>query len=63
LFEGSIINHDDPQRVMQRLATYRMLEKEILDFYKIKGIILEIDAQGSIEDIFGRISEGLGIER
>ncbi len=61
LFGGSNILHDDPERVKNRLAVYRENEKGVLDFYKTKNILLEVDGVQSIEKIFSDIISGLHI--
>lgn len=62
LFAGSNILHDDPQRVKARLSVYHKNEKEILDFYRKKNLILEADAQQSVEDVFADIVSGLHLK-
>lgn len=59
LFEGSAVNHDDPQRVKLRLKTYREQKQLVLDFFKEMGILLEINAEGLVEKVAERISKGL----
>lgn len=59
LFEGSTVNHDDPQRVRLRLKTYHQQELFVLDFFKKMNILLEIDAQGSVEEVAEKIEKGL----
>lgn len=57
LFQGSTINHDDPQRVKVRLEEYRKKEKEVLAFFEKLGVTREVDASKSIEDIHTEILE------
>lgn len=59
LFPGSTVNHDDPVRVRQRLASYRLKEKDLLEFFRKKNLLLAVDASGSVEEVSGRIEEGL----
>lgn len=59
IFTGSKILHDSPERVKQRLEVYRTNEKQVLEFYRKDNLLLEIDAQGSIEKVFGEILSGL----
>lgn len=61
IFGGSKILHDDPERVRQRLAVYRENEKQVLEFYKNKGLLLEVNALGRVEEIFNNILRGLNI--
>lgn len=59
LFEGSMVNHDDPQRVRLRLKTYHEQEQSVLDFFKKMDILSEIDAQGSVAEVAERIEKGI----
>lgn len=63
LFSGSTINHDDPERVRERLKIYRKKEKQLLKFFKNLGILIEIDGKRSVEmiqkDIVEKIKKNL----
>lgn len=59
LFVGSKINHDDPQRVKQRLTIYRNQEEEVLKLFRSQNLLLEVGASGSIEKITDDIIRGL----
>lgn len=61
LFEGSNISHDTPERIAQRLATYRQKEKEMMDFFREKNLLLEIDGDQSVDDVFKSIVAELKI--
>ena len=62
LFEGSNINHDDPERVKKRLTVYRKKEKKLLSFFKKKQLILEINALGTTDEVFVRIISALQVD-
>lgn len=62
LFGGSNINHDDPERVKQRLVVYREKENEVLKFYKEKSLLLEINAAQTQDKVFQDIVSGLHIK-
>lgn len=62
LFGGSNILHDDLQRVKNRLAVFREKEKEVLKFYRERGLTLEVNGAQSIEAVFGDIILGLHID-
>jgi adenylate kinase len=51
LFSGSTINHDEPERVKQRLVSYRSAEKPILELFRKYGLLLEIDAGRSVSEV------------
>ncbi len=45
----TIRKDDEPQTVLDRLTTYHELTEPLKDFYKEKGILVEIDGEGSVE--------------
>ena len=61
LFAGSNISHDTRQRIAQRLATYRQQEKEMMNLFRQKNLLLEVNGEGSREEVFARILNGLNI--
>jgi adenylate kinase len=50
-YEGSTESHDSLDRIKSRLALYKEAEKGLLNYYKETGILVEIDASKSIEDV------------
>jgi len=61
LFEGSNLSHDTPERINQRLETYRKLEKELLEFFHRRKILLEINGSDTVEDINKNIIKNLNL--
>lgn len=51
LHPGSSELHDSPERIKQRLEIYKQGEKEVLDYYRQQGVLIEIDANRSIEEV------------
>lgn len=51
LHPGSTELHDSPERIAQRLAIYKEGEKDVLGYYREKGVLSEINADQSIEDV------------
>ena len=51
LHPGSTELHDSPERIKQRLEIYKQGEKDVLDYYRKKGVLEEINADQSIEDV------------
>jgi len=47
--------HDSPELIKERLRRYHLEEKDVLDFYRKKGVLQEIDGQLSIEQIHNEI--------
>ena len=51
---------DTPEAIEERMREYRALSTPVLDYYRNSGVpVQEVDATGSVEDVFGRISEAL----
>lgn len=59
-----ILRHDDEETVVkERLKVYNNETKLLNDFYKGKGILLEIDGLGSIDEVAEKIRVALGSMR
>ena len=54
---GELYKRDDqkPEVVKQRLATYKKETAPLIEYYKKKGLLQDIDASGSPEEIFEQI--------
>lgn len=52
---GSDELHDSPERIKTRLEMYKTGEKDVLEFYRQKGVLVEINADQSIEEVHGEI--------
>lgn len=59
LHEGSSELHDSPERIKQRLDIYKEGEKDVLDYYRMRGVLIEVNADQSIEDVHGEIIKHL----
>lgn len=55
LHPGSTELHDSPERIKQRLAIYKEGEKAVLEYYRQKGVLISVDAKGSVEDVHKQI--------
>lgn len=55
--DGSL--HDSPEKIRQRLRLYKKGEQGVLDLYKEKKVLIEIDGQRSIEEIHKEILKKL----
>lgn len=59
LHNGSNVLHDSPDRISQRLSIYHQGEQEVLEYYRAKGVLIEIDGERPIDvvhqDIVNRI--------
>lgn len=59
LHEGSSELHDSPERIKQRLEIYKEGEKDVLDYYRQRGVLIEVNADQSIEDVHRDIMKHL----
>lgn len=55
LHEGSDELHDSPERIKSRLSIYKESEKDVLEFYRQKGVLVEVNADQSVEDVHNEI--------
>lgn len=55
LHEGSNKLHDSPERIKSRLAIYKDSEKDVLEFYRQKGVLVEVNADQSVEEVHAAI--------
>ena len=61
IFPGSLILHDTPERISQRLKIYRKLEKEVLRFFRGKNILIEINGNNTPAKVFKDILRRLNL--
>lgn len=59
LHSGSSELHDSPERIRQRLEIYKEGEKDVLEYYRQKRVLVEINADQSIEDVHKEIMRSL----
>jgi adenylate kinase len=55
LHPGSSELHDSPERIKSRLQIYKESEKEVLDYYRIQGVLIEVNADAPIDDVHREI--------
>ncbi|MBI4065262.1 nucleoside monophosphate kinase [Candidatus Gottesmanbacteria bacterium] len=51
LHEGSSELHDSPERIKQRLEIYKQGEQDVLEYFRQRGVLIEINADQSIEEV------------
>ncbi len=51
---------DTPEAFRRRVAVYREQTAPLIDYYRRRGILIEIDGVGTLEQIARRIEEALG---
>ncbi len=55
LHPGSIETGDTPERIKMRLTMYKEGEKDVLDYYRSRGVLLEFNAEQPIETVHEEI--------
>lgn len=55
LHDGSEELHDSPERIKSRLAIYKEGEKEVLEYYRALGVLININADQSVEEVHAQI--------
>ncbi|MBI3576429.1 nucleoside monophosphate kinase [Candidatus Gottesmanbacteria bacterium] len=61
LHDGSSELHDSPERIKQRLKIYKEGEAPVLEYYRQKGVLAEIDANQPIEKVHQDILTALKV--
>lgn len=51
---------ETPTAIQRRIALFHKFTKPVLDFYREKGILIEVDGEKSIEEIHHNILKSLG---
>ncbi len=59
LHPGSSELHDSPERIKSRLEIYKAGEKDVLEYYRQKGVLVEINADQSVEAVHQAIMRNL----
>jgi len=59
LHPGSTELHDSPERIQSRLSIYKESEKDVVAYYKSKGVLVEIDANRSVDDVQSSILQAV----
>jgi adenylate kinase len=55
LHPGSTDLHDSPERIKSRLEIYKDGEKDVLEYYRNLGVLINIDANKSVKDVHADI--------
>ncbi len=56
-----IMREDDkPETVRERLKVYHRQTASLLDYYRKKGLLVEMNAGGSMEDVLKRVLQAIG---
>jgi adenylate kinase len=46
---------DDPETIRERFRQYHRLTEPLLDYYRNRGVLREIDAEGTPDEVFARV--------
>ncbi|MCL4359900.1 nucleoside monophosphate kinase [Patescibacteria group bacterium] len=63
LHPGSSELHDSPERIQSRLNIYKESEKDVLAYYREKGVLVDINANQAVEAVTSEILLQLGLEK
>jgi adenylate kinase len=60
---GELFQRDDqkPEVVKKRMAVYQEQTTPLIDFYKEKGILIEVDAESPVDEVFESVVSVLGL--
>lgn len=58
---GELLQRDDDneETIANRLQVYRSQTEPLIDYYRDRELLKTVDAVGSIEDVYGRLSEAV----
>ncbi|MGZ4383047.1 MAG: adenylate kinase [Gaiellaceae bacterium] len=51
---------DTPEVIRRRFEVYRRQTEPVSEYYRSKGVLVAVDASGSMEEVFGEIERALG---
>ncbi|MDR3301078.1 MAG: adenylate kinase [Spirochaetaceae bacterium] len=58
--EVFIREDDKPEAILKRLDVYRIQTAPLIGYYRAKGILIDIDARPSVEEIFAEFKKAVG---
>ena len=50
---------DNEETVVYRVKVYTEQTQPLIDYYRAKGVLIDIDGVGAIDEVFGRICDAL----
>ena len=58
---GDVVQRDDdkPEAITRRLELYEQETGPLLEFYEALGLLVTVDGVGDLEDVFGRVLDGV----
>jgi adenylate kinase len=61
LHEGSSELHDSPERIKSRMDLYKKAEHDVIEFYRNKGVLVEINGAQEIQNVHKDIVKSVSI--
>jgi adenylate kinase len=53
---------DRPEAIRERLEAYREQTEPLVEFYRDRGVLIEVDGEGTPDEVAERIREAVGVE-
>ncbi len=57
----TIRKDDEPQTVLDRLTTYHEQTEPLKDFYRAKGLLVEVEGTGTVDETTEKVLKALGV--
>ena len=60
---GEVYTRDDdrPEAIQKRLEVYRAQTAPLIDFYRQKGLLLDVDARPTVDDVVANFKKAMGV--
>ena len=60
---GEVYTRDDdrPEAIQKRLEVYRAQTAPLIDFYRQKGLLLDVDARPAVDDVVANFKKAMGV--
>ncbi len=53
---------DNADTIRRRIEVYEAETRPVLDVYRERGLVVQVDALGLVDEVFGRITDALGLK-
>jgi adenylate kinase len=60
---GELYTRDDdkPQAIQKRLEVYRQQTAPLIDFYRAKGVLIDVDASPGVDEVVANFKKAMGL--
>src|SRR5690606_7318459 len=60
---GELVQRDDDneETIRNRLDVYKKQTAPLIEYYEQRGLLKRIDAEGAMDDVYGRLASALGV--